>query len=125
MSGTLLSEVAANVPYLKALYIREPSKSILEDIDALTGLLYLENLEIRSDSLVDLGPVARIPRLSRLELRCPKATDLTPLSAAHNLEQIELMYDSPDSVNAEVLNGLSATITLTDRYGRAYAWEGG
>ena len=119
-SDALLAEVVTNAPWLKSLSIAEPSRSILKDIGALTRLVNLESLEIDSESFNDLSPVARIPSLSQLRLRCPNVTDLTPLAAAHNLQQIRLAYDSADSVDIDVLDGISASITLTDQYGRVY-----
>ncbi len=53
-----------------------------------------ENVEIFSDSVTDLSPLASLKKVSRIQAKTPKVKDVSSLSGITTLTRIDLQYDA-------------------------------
>lgn len=82
----------------------------LSDLDLLTDLHHLEDLDLRNNQITDLSPLASLPRLHTLDLRGNSISNLDPLRNLSNLTHLNLRENA--IVDLKPITGLNQLIYL-------------
>jgi Leucine-rich repeat (LRR) protein len=96
------------VPFITELSF--VGKKELTDISALSGLVDLKKLDLRSTQVKNIAPLGGLRNLISLILRETEIHDLSPLTGLAHLEALDLSGTKVKSVSA--LNGLPALSNL-------------
>ncbi len=71
-----------------------------------------ENVEIYSEAITDLSPLATLKKVSRIQAKTPRVKDVTPLSGLTTLTRIDLQYDATGQ-NLTWMSKLTALNSIT------------
>ncbi len=93
--STIALEAVAALPALRTLNLNSCGVTDVTNLKSLSGL---QSLDLGSNTVSDIKPLARCTSLQTLNLSGNGISDISPLTALKNLQSLDLSYNAPTTL---------------------------